>query len=40
MTTLYSIQALPYIEDLLKHQSFTKAAKDLYISQPYLTQFI
>ena len=40
MSSLYSIHALPFIEALLKHQSFTKAAKDLYISQPYLTQFI
>ena len=31
---------LQYIDLLLKHNSFTKAAKDLYISQPYLTQII
>lgn len=40
MSILYSLQTLSYIEALLKHQSFTKAAKDLYISQPYLSQFI
>lgn len=31
---------LQYIDTLLKHGNFTKAAKDLYISQPYLTQTI
>lgn len=31
---------LQYIDALLKHGNFTKAAKDLYISQPYLTQTI
>lgn len=31
---------LQYLDALLKHGSFTKAAKDLYISQPYLTQAI
>ena len=31
---------LQYIDALLKHNNFTKAAKDLYISQPYLTQTI
>lgn len=31
---------LQYLDALLKHGNFTKAAKDLYISQPYLTQTI
>lgn len=31
---------LQYLDALLKHSNFTKAAKDLYISQPYLTQII
>lgn len=31
---------LYYLDILLKHGNFTKAAKDLYISQPYLTQLI
>ena len=31
---------LYYLDMLLKHGNFTKAAKDLYISQPYLTQLI
>ncbi|KRL41093.1 MAG: LysR family transcriptional regulator [Liquorilactobacillus nagelii] len=31
---------LQYLDALLKHSNFTKAAKDLYISQPYLTQTI
>ncbi|MFT9098134.1 LysR family transcriptional regulator [Liquorilactobacillus sp.] len=31
---------LQYLDVLLKHSNFTKAAKDLYISQPYLTQII
>lgn len=31
---------LQYLDVLLKHSNFTKAAKDLYISQPYLTQVI
>ncbi len=31
---------LQYLDSLLKHSNYTKAAKDLYISQPYLTQTI
>lgn len=31
---------LNYLEVLLKHSNFTKAASELYISQPYLTQLI
>lgn len=31
---------LRYLDALLTHGSFTKAAKNLYISQPYLTQII
>lgn len=31
---------LQFIEMLLKHGNYTKAAKSLYISQPYLTQVI
>lgn len=31
---------LQYLDCLLKHGNFTKAAKDLYISQPYLTQAV
>lgn len=31
---------LNYLEVLLKHSNFTKAASKLYISQPYLTQLI
>lgn len=37
MNAPYTLQ---YIDALLQHGSFTKAAKDLYISQPYLTQTI
>ncbi|MEL5938865.1 LysR family transcriptional regulator [Tetragenococcus halophilus] len=35
-----SLQMLQYIDTLLKYNNFTKAAKNLYISQPYLTQTI
>ncbi|MBA1392918.1 LysR family transcriptional regulator, partial [Lactobacillus sp. XV13L] len=28
------------LDVLLKNSSFTKAAKELYISQPYLTQLV
>lgn len=31
---------LQYLDAILKHGTFTKAAKELYISQPYLTQTI
>lgn len=31
---------LQYLDTLLKHSNYTKAAKDLYISQPYLTQTV
>ena len=40
MTQTKSPYTLQYIDALLKHGNFTKAAKDLYISQPYLTQTI
>jgi DNA-binding transcriptional LysR family regulator len=40
MTQMNSPYILQYIDTLLKHGNFTKAAKDLYISQPYLTQTI
>ncbi|WP_137625509.1 LysR family transcriptional regulator [Lactiplantibacillus pingfangensis] len=35
-----STNLLQFIDVLLKHGNFTRAAKDLYISQPYLTQTI
>ncbi|HAT55675.1 MAG TPA: LysR family transcriptional regulator [Lactobacillus sp.] len=35
-----SINMLRFLDVLLKHGNFTRAAKDLYISQPYLTQYI
>lgn len=38
--SLDSPNMLYYLDMLLKHGNFTKAAKDLYISQPYLTQLI
>ena len=31
---------LHYLDVLLKENNFTKAARELYISQPYLTQLI
>lgn len=37
MAELYSQQTLHYLDILLKHGNFTKAAKDLYVSQPHLT---
>lgn len=40
MAQLYSQQTLHYLDILLKHGNFTKAAKDLYVSQPHLTQTI
>lgn len=33
-------ELLNYLDMLLKQGSFTKAAQQLYISQPYLTQTI
>ncbi|MFB9770004.1 LysR family transcriptional regulator [Lactiplantibacillus modestisalitolerans] len=35
-----SINMLRFLDALLKHGNFTRAARDLYISQPYLTQTI
>ncbi|MGM0125968.1 hypothetical protein IGI37_003369 [Enterococcus sp. AZ194] len=35
-----SLTMLQFIEMLVKHGNYTKAAKSLYISQPYLTQVI
>ncbi|ETY75491.1 LysR family transcriptional regulator [Lactiplantibacillus fabifermentans] len=35
-----STNMLRFLDVLLKHGNFTRAAKDLYISQPYLTQTI
>ncbi|MEK4854106.1 LysR family transcriptional regulator [Paenibacillus sp. FSL H7-0756] len=40
MTTIDSSNILHYLDAILKHGSYTKAAKDLYVSQPYLTQLI
>lgn len=40
MTQTDSLTMLQFIEMLLKHGNYTKAAKSLYISQPYLTQVI
>ncbi|MDH6363894.1 DNA-binding transcriptional LysR family regulator [Enterococcus sp. PF1-24] len=40
MALIDSPQMLQYIDMLLKHGNYTKAAKVLYISQPYLTQTI
>ena len=40
MTKINSLNMLQYIDVLLKHGNFTKAAKNLYISQSYLTQTI
>ncbi|WP_225048680.1 LysR family transcriptional regulator [Lacticaseibacillus kribbianus] len=40
MAQLESLDMLQYLDMLLKHGNFTKAAKSLYISQPYLTQSI
>ena len=40
MSLIYSPQMLQYLDMLLKHGNYTKAAKVLYISQPYLTQTI
>lgn len=40
MAQIDSPDMLNYLNALLKHGNYTKAAKDLYISQPYLTQTI
>ncbi|MFV0559268.1 MAG: LysR family transcriptional regulator [Enterococcus sp.] len=40
MAQIDSPTMLRYLDVLLKHGNYTKAAKDLYISQPYLTQTI
>lgn len=40
MTQVNSLNMLQFLEKLLKHGSFTKAAKNMYVSQPYLTQVI
>ncbi|MHA6530972.1 LysR family transcriptional regulator [Paenibacillus sp. BAC0078] len=40
MSKLNSKDILYYIDTLLKYSNFSKAAKALYISQPYLTQVI
>ena len=40
MPTTNPKNLLQYLDVLLKHGNFTKAAKDLYISQPYLIQVI
>lgn len=40
MSKIDSANMLRFLDMLLKHGNYTKAAKDLYISQPYLTQTI
>ena len=40
MVQMDSPVLLQYLDILLKHGNYTKAAKDLYVSQPYLTQTI
>lgn len=40
MSKLYSQDILYYIDAILKYSNYGKAAKSLYISQPYLTQVI
>ncbi|WP_125606661.1 LysR family transcriptional regulator [Lapidilactobacillus bayanensis] len=40
MAQVNSLNMLQFLETLLKHGSFTKAAKNMYVSQPYLTQVI
>lgn len=40
MVQIDSPNILQYLDMLLKHGSYTKAARDLYVSQPYLTQTI
>lgn len=40
MSKVYSQEILYYIDAILKYSNYGKAAKSLYISQPYLTQVI
>jgi DNA-binding transcriptional LysR family regulator len=40
MSKYYSQDILYYIDAILKYSNYSKAAKSLYISQPYLTQVI
>ncbi|KRM78659.1 transcription regulator [Lapidilactobacillus dextrinicus DSM 20335] len=40
MVQINSLNMLQFLEELMKHGSFTKAAKNIYVSQPYLTQVI
>ena len=40
MAKINSLIMLQYIDVLLKHGNYTKAAQNLYISQSYLTQTI
>ena len=40
MAKINSLSMLQYIDVLLKHGNYTKAAQNLYISQSYLTQTI
>ena len=40
MSKSHSQSTLYYIDALLKYSNYSKAAKSLYISQPYLTQVI
>lgn len=40
MTSIDSSHIIHYLDSILKHGSYTKAAKDLYVSQPYLTQLV
>ena len=40
MSKISSQEILYYIDAILKYSNYGKAAKSLYISQPYLTQVI
>lgn len=40
MSKYYSQDMINYIDAILKHSNYGKAAKSLYVSQPYLTQVI
>ncbi|OWA35577.1 LysR family transcriptional regulator [Saccharibacillus sp. O16] len=40
MAAIDSSHILHYLDSILKHGSYTKAARDLYVSQPYLTQLV